>query len=176
MSKLQRAGFEALITVCVTLAVSIGAFAPIFGYQDLLDLSSVYYGVWSVAIILIHILLAGRQRHIRLSFGVATGVVVMGAHLAMYLLGNIDTDIDLIPVVMHDFGFALVALITLNIVHLVIFRRKKIRLAPPAEDLARIADGEDAAFGKSAVETKPSVASPAPAPADVDAPKARQDA
>jgi hypothetical protein len=43
----------------------------------------------------------------------------------MFLTGNVNVDINLVPVILHDFGFALVSMIVLNLVHLVIFRRRR---------------------------------------------------
>jgi hypothetical protein len=40
-----------------------------------------------------------------------------------------------VPVILHDFGFALIAMIVLNIVHLVIFRRRPQAAQAPAAPL-----------------------------------------
>jgi hypothetical protein len=125
MSKLLRAASEALTTIVVTLAIIVGAFSAMFGLDALLALSGVYYAVWTAIILITHLSLAGSRRHIRLGVSVAVGVAVMGAHLVMFLTGNIPVEMNMVPVIVHDFGFALVAMTVLNIVHLVIFRRRQ---------------------------------------------------
>ena len=125
MSKLLRAGFEALTTIVVTLAIIVGAFTAMFGFDDLMALSGVYYAVWAAVILVAHLGLARSRRHIRLGVSVAAGVAVMGVHLVMFLTGNVPVDMNMVPVILHDFGFALVAMTVLNIVHLVIFRRRQ---------------------------------------------------
>ena len=125
MSKLVRAGLEAVVSITVTLGIIIGAFSTMFGIDGLLALSGIYYVIWAAIILVSHLALAYRRRHLRLSIGVGTGVVVMGVHLVMFLTGNINVDINMVPVILHDFGLALVGMIVLNIVHLVIFRRRQ---------------------------------------------------
>lgn len=125
MSKLVRAGLEAVVSITVTLAIIIGAFSTMFGIDALLALSGVYYVVWAAIILVTHLAFARQRRHLRLSIGVGAGVVVMGVHLAMFLTGNINVDINMVPVILHDFGLALISMIVLNIVHLVIFRRRQ---------------------------------------------------
>jgi hypothetical protein len=76
----------------------------------------------------------------------------------MFLTGNIPVDINLVPVILHDFGLALVSMTILNLVHLVIFRRRlpKQSSAPAAPDLSERVDDV-----------------PAPVAADEDAPALR---
>jgi len=83
-----------------------------------------------------HLVLANRRRHFRLSFGVGTGVIVMAVHLVMFLTGNIAVEISLVPVILHDFGLALVGMMVLNLVHLVIFRRRRPQAAVAAAPIA----------------------------------------
>src|SRR5690554_6239684 len=125
MSKLVRAGLEAVVTIAVTLAVMVGAFSALLGIDELMALTGIYYAIWVAAILAIHLVFATRRRHLRLSISVGASVVVLAAHLVMFLTGNIPVEISLVPVIMHDFGFALVALVVLNIVHLVLFRRRR---------------------------------------------------
>ncbi|HEU4808865.1 MAG TPA: hypothetical protein VFT01_11435 [Homoserinimonas sp.] len=125
MSKLVRAGLEAVVTITVTLAVIIGAFSALLGMDGLLALSGIYYVIWAAIILVIHLAFAKRRRHLRLSLSVGASVLVMVAHLAMFLIGTINVEINVVPVILHDFGFALVALVVLNIVHLVLFRRRR---------------------------------------------------
>jgi purine-cytosine permease-like protein len=129
MNKLVRAGLEAVVSIAVTLAIIIGAFSPMFGMDALLALSGVYYAIWAGIILVTHLAFARQRRHLRLSIGVGTGVVVMGVHLAMFLTGNIKVDINMVPVILHDFGLALIGMIVLNIVHLVVFRRRQPKQA-----------------------------------------------
>lgn len=131
MSKLIRAGLEAVVTIVVTLAIIIGAFTALLGLDEVLALAGVFYAVWAAIILVTHLALSTRRRHIRLSFGVGTGVVVMGVHLVMFLTGAIPVEISLVPVILHDFGFALVGMMVLNLVHLVIFRRRSPQAAVP---------------------------------------------
>jgi hypothetical protein len=135
MSKLVRAGLEAVVTIIVTLAIIIGAFTALLGLPEVLALAGIYYVVWAAIILVTHLALSTRRRHIRLSFGVGTGVIVMGVHLVMFLTGNIAVEIAMVPVILHDFGFALVGMMVLNLVHLVIFRRKAPMAAAPAAPL-----------------------------------------
>src|SRR5690554_5527238 len=130
MSKLVRAGLEAVVSIAVTLGIIIGAFSSMFGMESLLALSGVFYAIWAGIILVTHLVFAHRRRHLRLSLGVGTGVVVMGAHLVMFLTGNINVDINMVPVILHDFGVALIGMIVLNVVHLVIFRRRQPKQAP----------------------------------------------
>ena len=134
MSKLGRAGLEAVTIIVVTLAIIVGAFAAMFGMDELIPLSGAYYVIWAAIILITHLALATQRRHIRLGVGVASTVAVMAAHLVMFLTGNIGVDINIVPVILHDFGFALIAMIVLNLVHLVVFRRRQPQLAaaPPA--------------------------------------------
>ena len=124
MSKLVRAGLEAITTIIVTLAIIMGAFSALLGMDGLIALSGIYYVIWAAVILVTHLAFARQRRHLRLSLGVATGVAVMGTHLVMFVTGNVNVDINLVPVILHDFGFALVSMIVLNLVHLVIFRRR----------------------------------------------------
>lgn len=142
MRKLVRAGLEAITTIIVTLAIIVGAFTPLLGMDDIVALSGIYYLVWTAVILGTHLAFARQRRHLRLSLGVAAGVVVMGAHLAMFITGNINVDINLVPVILHDFGFALVSMITLNLVHLVVFRRRTPQEvpAPAAPELSQRVD------------------------------------
>lgn len=130
MSKLVRAGLEAVVTIAATLAVIVGAFSALLGVDELMALSGIYYAIWAVTILAIHLVFATRRRHLRLSLSVGASVAVMAAHLVMFLTGNIPVEINVVPVIMHDFGLALVALVVLNIVHLVLFRRRRPK---PAE-------------------------------------------
>lgn len=125
MSKLVRAGLEAVVTIIATLGIIVWGFSALLGIDGVLALSGVYYASWAGIILVTHLAFAHRRRHIRLSFGVGTGVVVMAVHLVMFLTGNINVDINMVPVILHDFGLALIGLIVLNIVHLVIFRRRQ---------------------------------------------------
>lgn len=125
MNKLVRAGLEAVTTIVATLAIIVGAFSAMFGMDELLALSGIYYLAWAAIILATHLVLAKRRRHIRLGMGVATGVAVVLVHLAMFLTGSIPVDINIVPVILHDFGFALIAMIVLNVVHLVIFHRRR---------------------------------------------------
>lgn len=129
MNKFVRAGLEAVTTIVATLAIIVGAFSAMFGMDALLALSGIYYIVWAAIIVATHLVFARSRRHIRLGIGVATSVAVMLAHLAMFLTGSIGVDINIVPVILHDFGFALIAMIVLNVVHLVIFRRRRPRVA-----------------------------------------------
>jgi hypothetical protein len=158
MGKLIRAGLEAVTTIVVTLGIIVGAFSTMFGVEDLLALSGTYYVIWAALILVMHLAYAMKRRHLRLGIGIAIGVIVMGAHLAMYLTGNIDVDINLVPVILHDFGLALVSLVTLNLVHLVIFRRRLPReaSAPAAPDVSQRVD--DIPDPTSAGRTAPAVA------------------
>jgi hypothetical protein len=113
MNKLVRAGLEAVVSIAVTLAIIIGAFSPMFGMDALLALSGVYYAIWAGIILVTHLAFARQRRHLRLSIGVGTGVVVMGVHLAMFLTGNIKVDINMVPVILH----------------LVVFRRRQPKQA-----------------------------------------------
>lgn len=124
MKKIVRAGVEAIIAILLTLAVVVGAFSAMFGFDQLILLSGDYYVAWAVILLVTHLAFFRSRRHIRLAFGVGVSVAVMAAHLVAFLTGILDVDISLVPVILHDFGFALIALITLNIVHLVIFRRR----------------------------------------------------
>ncbi|MEX1077704.1 MAG: hypothetical protein WED09_01170 [Homoserinimonas sp.] len=126
MRKFVRAGFEAVLSITVTLAVIIGAFSAMFGMDALIALSGFYYIVWAAVVVAIHLALARHRRHLRLSISVGAGVIVMAVHLAMFLTGNIVVDINMVPVILHDFGLALIAMIVLNIVHLVILRRRRV--------------------------------------------------
>jgi hypothetical protein len=158
MSKLVRAGLEAIVTIAVTLAVIVGAFSALLGMDGLMALSGIYYAIWAAAILVIHLVFATRRRHLRLSLSVGASVAVMGAHLVMFLTGSIPVEINLVPVIMHDFGFALVALVVLNIVHLVLFRRRlpKQAAAPAApvysERVDDIPAPDTASRGAAAVE------------------------
>jgi hypothetical protein len=125
MSKLVRAGLEAVVTIAVTLAVIVGAFSALLGVDELMALSGIYYAIWAATILAIHLGFATRRRHFRLSLSVGASVAVMAAHLVMFLTGSIPVEINVVPVIMHDFGLALVALVVLNIVHLVLFRRRR---------------------------------------------------
>ncbi|MHA6693037.1 hypothetical protein [Homoserinimonas sp. A520] len=137
MSKLVRAGLEAVVTITATLAVIIGAFSALLGMDSLMALSGIYYAIWAGTILLIHLAFARRRRHYRLSLSVGASVAVMGAHLVMFFTGNIPVEMSLVPVIMHDFGLALVALVVLNVVHLVLFRRRRpTQAAAPATPAA----------------------------------------
>lgn len=129
MSKLTRAGLEAITAIIITLGIVVGAFAMMFGLENLFALSGVYYVAWALAILISHLVLARRRRHLRLGLGVAISTAVMLVHLVMYLTHNVATEINVVPVILHDFGFALISLITLNVVHLVIFRRRAPKAA-----------------------------------------------
>jgi len=135
MSKLVRAGLEAVVAIAVTLAIIIGSFTVLLGIDEVLALAGLYYAVWAGIILVTHLALAHRRRHFRLSFGVGTGVIVMAVHLAMFLTGSIAVEISIVPVILHDFGFALVGLMVLNLVHLVIFRRRQPQVAASASPL-----------------------------------------
>jgi hypothetical protein len=135
MSKLVRAGLEAVVTIVVTLAIIIGAFTALLGFGEVLALAGIFYAVWAAIILVTHLALSTRRRHVRLSFGVGTGVVVMGVHLVMFLTGAIPVEISIVPVILHDFGFALVGMMVLNLVHLVIFRRRLPQAAVPTAPL-----------------------------------------
>jgi hypothetical protein len=142
MSKVLRAASEALTAIIVTLAIMVGAFSAMFGFDELIALSGIYYAVWAAAILVTHLGLARSRRHVRLSVSVAVGVVVMGTHLVMFLTGNIPVAMNLVPVILHDFGLALVAMTVLNIVHLVIFRRRQPKQgAVPGPNAAERVDG-----------------------------------
>lgn len=141
MSKLVRAGLEAAVTIVVTLAIIIGSFTALLGPDGIIALAGVYYAVWAGLILMTHLALAGRRRHFRLGFGVATGVVVMAVHLVMFLSGNIAVDINIVPVILHDFGFALVSMMVLNLVHLLIFRRRQPGTAADAPLTSERVDG-----------------------------------
>lgn len=132
MSKLVRAGLEAITTIIVTLAIIGGAFSALLGVDGLIALSGIYYIIWAAVILVTHLVFARQRRHLRLSLGVATGVAVMGTHLVMFATGNVNVDINLVPVILHDFGFALVSMMVLNLVHLVIFRRRPQQASAPA--------------------------------------------
>lgn len=124
MSKLVRAALEAAVAIIATLAVVIAAFSTLFGIGHLIALSGVYYAIWATIVLTIHLVFATRRRHYRLNLSVGAGVIVMAAHLVMFLTGNVPVELNVVPVILHDFGFALVALLVLNIVHLVLFRRR----------------------------------------------------
>ncbi len=124
MSKLARALLEAAVTIIGTLAIIVGAFSALLGLDEVLALSGIYYAIWAGIILVTHLALASKRRHYRLSIGVGAGVAVMLVHLAMFLTGNVPVDLSIVPVVLHDFGFALVGMMVLNLVHLVIFRRR----------------------------------------------------
>jgi hypothetical protein len=142
MSKLVRAGLEAVLTIAVTLAIIIGAFSALLGMSGLMALSGIYYVVWAAVILVIHLAFSMRRRHLRLSLSVGASVLVMAVHFALFLTGNISVDINVVPVLLHDFGFALVALVVLNIVHLVLFRRRQATpdAAPAAPVLSERVD------------------------------------
>lgn len=125
MSKLVRAGLEAVVTITATLAIMIGAFSALLTMDGLIALSGIYYVIWAAIILGIHLAFARRRRHYRLSLSVGASVIFMAAHLVVFLTGNIPVEINVVPVILHDFGFALVALLVLNIVHLVLFRRRR---------------------------------------------------
>lgn len=124
MAKFARAVLEAILTIVVTLGIIVAAFGAMFGMDELWALSGVFYIVWAAIIFVTHIAFARERRHIRLGIGVATGVAVMGVHLVMFLVGAIPVEVNVVPVVVHDFGLALVGMTVLSLVHLVIFKKR----------------------------------------------------
>ena len=125
MSKFLRAGAEAIIAIVLTVGILGIAFGTLFGYDSLIELVGIYYLIWAAAILAIHLGFATMRRHLRLSLSIGLSVIIMIVHTVLFATGAIDVDINLIPVVMHDFGFALVALVALMLVHMVIFRPRK---------------------------------------------------
>ncbi len=125
MAKLIRATLESVLTIVVTLGIIVGVFGTMFGFDELMALSGVFYAVWAGLVLVTHLALSQYRRHFRLGVSVAMGVAVMGVHLVMFLVGTIPIEVNVVPVVVHDFGLALVGMTVLSLVHLVIFKRRR---------------------------------------------------
>ncbi|MCU1546823.1 MAG: hypothetical protein JWP30_1923 [Homoserinimonas sp.] len=136
MSEFARAGCEAVVAIAITLTAAIGAFGAMIGLSELLPLTGAFYVIWAVAIVTSHLTLARQRSHVRFSVGTALGAIVMGAHSVLFGVHFFVTGVSFVAVMLHNFAFAVIALIALSIVHLIIFKRRGRRVATSREPAA----------------------------------------